>query len=336
MLRLAVFVTLIAASIPDAWAQSLAKAEPVSPQTPSSCVDCVRPLKEMRDIKEFSELRRFGLVGPEERDHEAGTNLILLALGATAYGKGDWVQAIGLLGAQMIDVELDVRLAYQAIFQTGFGCTLRNLDDPHTRGNAGLLVPVEWELSKVRAPVPAKNSIIARRETALVAIAETLSSRYRYGPDGNYRRDYGSAPRHPGTLKLTDAFNYGMQVFLELRQQQLTDLTLQAALGAAAASLDHNDTPIPINQQIQIPRFQSYRDALNAAFGRIREVTERSGETDFLSEYCQQLELRELRVGNDALLLPEFAPDAEANHAAMLRIVTTDLAKSRLKTDSGK
>ena len=201
--------------------------------------------------------------------------------------------------------------------------------DPHTRHNAGLLVPVEWELAKGRLPLPTKTSLIARRETALVAIAGELSNRYRFGRDGNYRRDYASDSQHPDTLKLIDAFDYGLRVFDEFRQQTLVDHTLEAALGAALASLDHNGIVIPLLQQAKIPRLQSYRDALNATFARLRELAERGGDLDFLSSYCEQLELRELHVGNDDFLLPELRPDADANHAVVLQVVATDITRNR-------
>lgn len=62
------------------------------------------PLESLGDAKTFEELPRYGLLGPGAHNHEAGSQLVLLALKPTSVGKGDWVMAHGLLGVSMLNI----------------------------------------------------------------------------------------------------------------------------------------------------------------------------------------------------------------------------------------
>src|SRR5262245_18732515 len=90
---------------------------PPPPRTDASdAAPRVFRLENLNNAQTFADLEQYGLLGPEQRNHRAGTNLVMLALQVTSFGKGDWVMAYGLLGASMLDVGVEERIAYQSLF----------------------------------------------------------------------------------------------------------------------------------------------------------------------------------------------------------------------------
>ena len=293
-------------------------------------IKTVRSLEDLDQATTFDDLASFGLTAPDQRNHRSGTNLILLALKSTPVLKGDWFKAIALLGTEMIDVDLNTRLAYKSLFETGWGEKLDDIANPAVAHNAFLLLgeaPIHRASSEFK--LPAHRSIIARRETAILAAAETLRQRYTYDSDGRYGRDYRADRAHAANLSLRSSLDYGLTVFDELRAAGISDRTLRAALGSAAASLLHDGVEFDdVKVMGSIGQVVSHADALRSTFLQLAALEAQRTPGELLPELCGQLSKRDLLPQMDALL---HSPSAAA-HDAVLKLVREDLQRSEDKS----
>lgn len=290
----------------------------------------IRPLREMTEVSEFSQLRQFGVTAPEERDHEAGTNLILLTMKATIVGKGEWLRGYGIVGTEMLSVDLNTRLGYQTLFDAGPSCALSALPNRQVANNASLLLG-DWYVTRDDSgALPNHVSLIARRQTAIAAIATSIADRFRWDLDGNYGRVLTSAPKHQAAAKLRRALTYGIRILQEFETVGYKDLRLQGSLGAATAVLRHDGISPSLNELVKVKQSQVYADALNAAVGRLRASIRRGGDLSFEEALCTELESRELPPsGIDQMFLPASPGELEV----LLKVVRDDLATSMERGD---
>src|SRR5262245_17500394 len=71
-----------------------------SKQEPSKAItfnERVFSFDTLDKVERYEDLPKFGLVPPEQTNHRSGKNLILLAIKANAFLKGDWVASLGFL-----------------------------------------------------------------------------------------------------------------------------------------------------------------------------------------------------------------------------------------------
>jgi hypothetical protein len=290
------------------------------PGSSEAAAGLVRSLEDLDQARTFADLALFGLIAPGDRNHRAGTNLVLLTLNSTAVGKGDWFKALGLLGIEMLDVDGTTRAGYRSLFETGWGCKLREIQNPSPSNNAFRLLE-----GAASGPfeIPRHASLIARREAAMIGISIGMDRRFRFDAVGASARAYTPQPAHPSNATIRGAVEYGLAAFDDLASAGFRDELLRAALGAGAASLTLDGVKFDEGRvQRSIGQIPSYLDALKAALGRLAEVRQQDAGADFLSELCRGLTGRDLLPVADGFYVP-LSSDA---HQAMLAVVRRDLA----------
>jgi hypothetical protein len=304
---------------------SILSAAPVArgSQNANQKSSTVRSLEDLDQAKTFRDLAAFGLTAPDQRNHRAGTNLIMLAMQATPIQKGDWFKALALLGTEMIDVDLHTRLAYKTLFETGWRGKLDDIADTAVSGNAFLLLGSAYPVRAGGFKLPTHRSLIARRETAILALVVTIRERYTYDSAGNYALIYDPAPSHPANPSIRSALQYGVAVYGELKAVGITDQNLGAAIGVAAASLQRDRVTFESLRAIEaIGQIVTYGDALRGTFEQMRELQPKA-VADFLPELRGQLSRRSLIPSVDTLLLPP----SDETHGAILKAIRADLAQ---------
>ncbi len=259
-------------------------------------------------IEKYEDLPKYGLVAPNHKNHVSGKNLIMLALKATSFLKGDWVLAHGLLGVTMLDFEVIDFIAYRSLFMGGIK---RSKMHSSYSGDNALLVFRQ-------KTTPNSKSIITKREAAIYLLSNELHSRYVYNDKGNFERNYDPQPGRKSNEKLKDAFKGGITVLQELSEMKYKDDTLRDVLGMAYASLNHDSLFLSFNETLSLGPLQVYSDALSATLKKFKETPEHN--YDVLNELGWEMQSRGL-VTNDRILLPV----KNDNFQAILRIIEKDI-----------
>ena len=69
----------------------------------------VLSFETLDQVENHADLPKYGLVQPDQYNHNGGKNLVLLCLKATSFLKGPWVLAHGLLGVNMLETKVKKR-----------------------------------------------------------------------------------------------------------------------------------------------------------------------------------------------------------------------------------
>ena len=278
--------------------------------------DKVFSFETLDKAEKFEDLVNYGLLAPDQYNHTSGRNLVMLALNATSYFKGDWVRAHGLLGVTMLDVGIYDSIAYRSLFLSlsfpkGYKMYANYLAD-----NSLLYSPfILGEKLKT-------DSIITKREAAITAAAWELHGRYTYNKEGNFGRNYFPEPKRKSNEKLKIVLSEGMNVYKGLKSRGYDDKTLRDTLGMVYASLvfdgAYSGTEL---EYLILGTHQVYLDTLKATLERLKKAG-KEHSLDFLEELAIQMILRDL-AANEKILLPT-TNDTE-NFQAILKIIEKDL-----------
>ena len=262
-------------------------------------------------VEEYEDLAKYGLVAPEQYNHTSGKNLILLAIKANSFFKGDWVAAHGLLGTNMLDVDVIDRIGYKSLFLSlnvtqGFKLYANNIMD-----DLALLAEPDGAVKKTK-------SIIAQREGALYSIANQLESRYIFNNAGNYGRNYFPESNRRSHDELKTALLSGLKVYNELLGKDFDDKTLRDSLCMAYASLDYDGVFIEGTDIYKLGSLQVCTDTLKATLAKLAGKKDHSA--NFLYELGWEMQARNL-ASDDKILLPED----EQNYETMIKVFEEDL-----------
>jgi len=268
----------------------------------------VRSFNTLTEANKFEDLKNWGLVAPDQYNHAAGKNLILLALNPTAARKGDWMSSIGLLGVQMLNCDVTSRQAYKSLLA-------QNL--VHNSGVKMYGTTLVSNNGPVCLSISSK-SVIGRREAAIYGIGSCFFGRYCACPAS----EVDSANQY-----LKRALDGGIKVYLELLAEGYDDKTLKDAVNMARASLDLDKLLDGDSESKEMGPLQIYRDALIAAIGDIK-----GGKfvcsADIFSMVLQNEMFKRGLTTDDEILLPRDAKP----FAIILKIIELDLTNSETKS----
>lgn len=278
----------------------------------------VLSFEHLNSVNTSEELNKFGLTGPEQTNHKAGTNLILLAIRSTSYGKGTWASAIGLLGSNMIEASVVDRIGYESLFsssQTTSGCKL----------SANLSRRDNYMLLDINSGISNKiSSIISKREAAIFALAFELECRYYFNNKGNYQISAKSDPNRESNTKLAKNIKLAISILNKLSERGFNDITLKNCIGIATASLYYDQQSISEHIPFIEAPLQVYLDALKPVIAELSNRPEK--RTEFIHDVCIEMDLRGLRCHDEILL-----PSTQKNLESIVNIISTDLSKIELK-----
>ena len=260
----------------------------------------------------YDQLPHFGVLPPGKTDHARGKGLILMGIAATSFGKGNWVQAHGLLGTSMLECGVLECNAYRSLF--GFD-----------RGGAGGKMSETLEMDNgllLRGGTKAVvgNSIILRREMVMYSASRHLRGRFIYNRAGNYGRDYSPQPGRDAQELISD-LRLGVKVYDELHKKGYRDETLECVLGTAYAVLMFDRVQVSRDVGINglIGSGQVYIDALRAALASLRKLPSDHSQ-DVIEKIEQELRTRNLKI-DDQMLLPDHPDQLQA----LLQLLEADL-----------
>lgn len=265
--------------------------------------------------------REFRVHEPHRYDHVAGKQFITRALAKTAYGKGDWLQAYGLLGATLLQCDFHDRDAYKSLFlSVGYRSKLEAMGVmPITLGamsaDGSGTVPV------------ARPSVIFRRESAIYAIAENLAGRYMFDDSGSYRREYRPAQRRQNDVLLASV-QFAVAVLEDLNESNYVDLTLRDIVGVAIASLERDGVYVPLKISMTIGSVQVHRDALDATLLALGKNLEH-GQSLF-EELQTNMTIRRLETFDTMLLPPPQGAGKHSAHQTLIDIISNDIERIRV------
>lgn len=270
----------------------------------------VLSFETLNKVEKFENLTKWGLVAPEQYNHVSGKNLVLLAIKANSFFKGDWAAAHGLLGTNMLDVDVIDRIGYRSLFSSlfatqGFKMYANSIMDD------ALLVDIDGTIKPTK-------SIIARREGAIYAVSNQLEGRYIYNDSGNFGRNYFPEPNRTSNEKLKKAILAGLKVYNELLGMGFDDKTLKDTLCVAHASLDYDGLIISDTDIYKLGPLQVCTDAMKATLNKLNKG--KNHNYNFLYELGWEMQSRGL-ASDDKILLPED----EKNFEALLKIIEKDL-----------
>lgn len=265
----------------------------------------------LNKAEKFEDLSKWGLVAPEQYNHESGRNLIMLAIKANAISKGDWVAAHGLLGTTMLDVDLMDRIGYKSLFSSLFFMQGFKMYAINQDADMGLLVDIDGSVKPTK-------SIIAQREGAIYTASSELEGRYIYNDAGNFEKDYFPEPGRKSNDRLKKVLLNGLKIYNQLNEAGFDDKTFRDTLCVAYASLDYDGVSISNTDIYKLGSLQVCKDTLKATLSKL------SGNKDnnynFLQELGWEMQSRSLAY-NDGILIP----DDEKNFEAMLKVFERDL-----------
>lgn len=269
----------------------------------------VLSFETLDQLEKYSDLPKYGLVQPQQYNHNSGKNLVLLALRATSYFKGPWVLAHGLLGVNMLETNVHDRIGYKSLFlrltQRHKMCA-SNLSDDNT-----LLV------DRVN-PKEEVKSIIAKREAVIYSVSNQLEGRYIYNNEGKFARNYLPERTRKSNNDLKQILVIGLHIYAELNRQGFDDYTLRDTLGMAYASLVYDGVVVDYEKIGSLGTLQLYQDALEATLKKLREKPNHSYR--FLHELSWEMDSRSLNTSDEIL-----SPSNDKNYQAILKIVEADL-----------
>jgi len=275
----------------------------------------VRSFAQMDSIGGYGDLPAYGLLPPGSHSHEAGANLIMLAVAATYYGKGNWAQAIGSLGVTMLNVSVSDRIGYYSLFDGG---THRfKMQASYSIDNNGMLVGYGSDKA-------ASLSSVTARESAIYRTADAIRSRFAYDQNGNHRRLY--EPQAGRGEDLMTALSLGYEVLEDLASEDYADMTLRDCLGMTYVVPERDQAPVNVLDYPHLGPLQVYRDALHEVLQKLAANLEHS--YDILDQLGWAMSSRGL-AANDKMLLPDF--DNPNNFQTFLAILRTDLESIDMK-----
>lgn len=212
-------------------------------------------------IEKYEELPKYGLVAPEQYNHKSGKYLVVLALKAMSWFKGNWLMAHGLLGTNMLDVNAYDRSGYQSLFLSliqRYKMYASYLND----NNISLLT------EGIRKPSGSLRSIISIREALIYLVSWQLNARYIYTADGNFGRRYLPERGRKSNEQLKQLLIDGLKVYRQLAEMGFDDKTLKDTLGMAYASLDYDGVYLSYADTRDLGVLQVYSDALTATLNQ--------------------------------------------------------------------
>lgn len=262
-------------------------------------------------VEKFADLSKWGLVASGQYNHTSGKNLILLAIKATSFFQGDWVAAHGLLGVNMINVDVLDRIGYQSLFLSSFATQGFKMYASSLMDDMALLVDFDGSIKPIK-------SIIARREAAIYSLSRGFEGRYIFSDAGSFGRNYFPEPSRISNAELKKALIDGLKIYNELLKEGFKDKTLKDSLGMAWASLDYDSVNISDTDVYKLGPLQVYTDALKATLVKLNKKKNHS--YNILYELGWEMQARGLAF-NDEILLPED----DSNFQAMLKIFEDDL-----------
>ena len=168
-----------------------------------------------------------------ELDHLHGKTLILSALGATGLDKANQTYGVGLAGTDLLDCDAETRQAYVSLFSSPRYYSKLVAATRNTR-----LLTEQMTLIEATPGDHAKiefASVLARRESAIEAIARNLGSRYTRDQAGDLESDLSRcyAPQQwPINGTLLSNLRTGLAVYDELSDRGYRDLTLRNTFAA--------------------------------------------------------------------------------------------------------
>ncbi|QQG43202.1 MAG: hypothetical protein HYW45_03300 [Candidatus Daviesbacteria bacterium] len=280
-------------------------------QESTSFGDKVLSFNSLDKVEKFEDLTKWGLVAPEQYNHTAGKNLIMLAIKANAIQKGDWVTAHGLLGTSMLDVDLLDREGYKSLFSSMFTIQGFKMYASSLNTDMGLLVDIDGTVKPTK-------SIIAQREGIIYAASNELEGRYVYNDAGNFGKNYLPEPTRKSNAKLSKILLNGLKVYNQLRTAGFDDKTLRDALCITYASLDYDNVSVDSTDIYYLGSLQVCKDALKATLTKLN--SEKDNNYNFLQELGWEMQSRSLASGDGILI-----PDDEKNFEAMLKVIEKDL-----------
>ncbi len=274
--------------------------------------ETVKSFSEMENIEEYEELKEYGLLPPDQYNHKAGSNLILMAIKANNFSKGDWAMAHGLLGASMLNVSLNDRSGYQNLFLSS--CDNSKIYNSAENKNA-------WLFSTKYKPVETK-SIITKRENIIALMAYTINERYIFSR-GTWGRVYRPDINRPSNEILFKYSQRGLEVYTDLLKKGINDKCLKNTLGITYASLNFDKFKIfeilGNSLKLKFP-LQIYSDALEATINKLKQMPNHS--LHFLSQLSLEMGSRGISDADTFLF-----PDNEKEHEMLLKFIKDDLLK---------
>jgi|SRR3989338_128228 len=263
-------------------------------------------------VEKFEDLAKYGLVAPEQYNHTSGKNLVLLAIKANSFFKGDWAAAHGLLGVNMLDVDELDRVGYKSLFTSLFVTQGFKMYADSVMDDLALLAEPDGSVKQTK-------SIIARREGAIYSVSNQIEARYIYNNEGNYGRNYFPEPNRKSNGELKAALLSGLKVYNELLTAGFDDKTLKDSLCMAYASLYYDGVSVGGTDIYKLGSLQVCTDALKATLTKLNSKKDHS--SNFLYELGWEMQSRNL-ASDDKILLPED----DKNYEAMLKVFENDLA----------
>jgi len=265
----------------------------------------------LNKAEKFEDLPKWGLVAPEQYNHEGGKNLIMLAIKANAIQKGDWVTAHGLLGTSMLDVDLLDRIGYKSLFSSMFAIQGFKMYASSLDTDMGLIVDLDGTVKPTK-------SIIAQREGIIYTASNELEGRYVYNDAGNFGKNYLPEPNRKSNVKLTKILLNGLKVYNQLKTAGFDDKTLRDTLCITYASLDYDNVSVDSTDIYYLGSLQVCKDTLKATLTKLN--SEKNNNYNFLQELGWEMQSRSLTSGDGILI-----PDDEKNFEAMVKVIEKDL-----------
>ena len=276
----------------------------------------VTSFQYMDNVENYTDLPMYGLTGPLQHNHIAGTNLILFALKTTSLEKGDWLMPIGLLGVEMLDVKLEDNLGYQNLF-----LSLNDRSKLYNSANNQNTWMFDSTIDRSFKLINTK-SIITRRENLISIMASQMQNRFIYDKDGNYSNNsYKPEKKRTEDQILLKATVEGVNLYNYLCKKGFNDETLRDCIGLSVAILDYDDEPY--NRELlligEIP-LTRYQDVFKATINTC------NNKDIFLNKLGWEMEARGFNQFDNILI-----PSNKENLDAIISIVKNDLQNIKLK-----
>lgn len=251
-------------------------------------------------IEKWEDLPKYKLLPPETYDIESAKRLIVLAIQATAFMKGDWWRAHGLLGMTRIPGTSEEALytgsGYSQLFKTALvSNTQTKMEGAAEWGDTALVV-----LAPIISPNKHKcKSWIYQREHFIGLIGYELNGRFTYNKDGNYGRILSSVSDHRNSLELSNIIKDAYVLYKNIKSKGFDDKTLGDAIGIANDFLKYDGIVIDYGEYPDLPFAQQiYQDTVTAI------VEDRKKGDQFYYSLSTQMSMRDLNK-DDVIALPE-------------------------------
>jgi len=249
---------------------------------------------DVSKIKDLDDLKKYGILNPNETNHKAGSNIIIMTLNATGPWKREWTKAYGLLGVSMLNANLRDRNAYRSLFTHSPYRYKMHASSLGHRSNITFLRK--------------RGSLMGRREYHIFRISSEFNWIYEENND-------------TGRMKIR--FFDGLEFYHSLKKKGYDDKILKTILGIARAHLSLKNE-FSYEEFIRIRGLDPptiYLDALKAA---INKPSSGKGVT-FLESLSVEMSKRGMRT-TDQILYPNFLDKKEMKELlVMINLIKEDL-----------